>query len=226
MPGQHIYAERTTITGSIGVYSAFLNVHELASKYGVKMEMVKAGDVKGAGSMFHELKPQERQMWQDMVDNAYKQFLDIVETGRPPLKGTLTKDLVRVDADGKKLPDEIAEYDDKGDVIPGKTVPYKRKLADGGIFTAPVAKQYKLIDEIGFVEDAVKKAATLAGLSQNDYKTVVYEKPLTLLSLLGASAKQSERSEFARLAAAAGPRVWYLAPNSEFAGVLAQMEKP
>src|SRR5262245_8568016 len=30
MPAQHIYAERTTITGSIGVYSAFINVHELA----------------------------------------------------------------------------------------------------------------------------------------------------------------------------------------------------
>src|SRR2546421_1421244 len=105
MPAQHVYAERTTITGSIGVYSAFLNVHELASKYGVKMEMVKAGDVKGAGSMFHELKPQERQMWQDMVDNAYRQFLDIVETGPPHLEGTLTQDLVRIDGQGEKLPD-------------------------------------------------------------------------------------------------------------------------
>jgi protease-4 len=224
MPAQHIYGEKTTITASIGVYSSMINIHKLASEHGVKMETVKAGDVKNAGSMFHELSPQERQMWQDMVDNAYGQFIKIVEDGRPQLKGKLTKDVERVDAAGNKLPDEIQLYDDKGNVVPGKTVPYHRKLADGGIFTAPVAKHYQLIDDIGYLEDAVKKAATLAGLS--DYETVVYEKPVSIMSLLGASAKQSSSSEFLRIAQAAGPRVWYLSPNSEFAGMLALMEKP
>jgi len=226
MPAKHIYAERTTITGSIGVYVSMINVQKLANEHGVKMELVKAGDVKAAGSMFQELKPQERQMWQDMVDDSYKQFLSIVENGRPNLKGELTKDLVRVDGDGKKLPDEIPVYDEHGDAVPGKKVPYKRKLADGGIFTALVAKQYKLIDDVGFLEDAVKKAATMAGLTQGDYETVVYETPLSLLSLLAGGADQSSRSEFLRLASAAGPRVWYLAPNSEFAGILAEMGKP
>lgn len=223
VPAKHIFAEKTTTTGSIGVYSTFLNVHKLAKEHGVSMELVKAGEVKAAGSPFHEMKPEERQVWQDMVDNAYAQFIEIVEAGRPGLKGKLTKDLVRVDGAGNKLPTEIPVRDDKGEPIPGKTVPYKRKLADGGIFTAQEAKRYELIDEIGYLEDAVKKAAQLAALS--DYRTVIYDKPVTLLSLLGMQAKQSQKSEFLRLAEAAGPRLWYLAPNSEFAGMLAVMGK-
>lgn len=222
MPAEFIFAERTTITGSIGVYASLLNVHKLAEDNGVKMVLIKAGDVKGSGSMFHEMSPQERQVWQDMVDNAYTQFLSIVEAGRPHLKGMLTQKLDRVDFDGRSLPNEAPVYDDKGNIIPGKTIPYDRKLADGGIFTAQAAKHYKLIDEIGYLEDAVKKAAGLAGLAK--YRAVMYEPQMTLFELLGGGLRaQPSPSEFLRIAAAAGPRVWYLAPNSEFTALATQV---
>ena len=39
--------------------------------------------------MFKEMTPKERQVWQDMVDNAYAQFEAVVEEGRPALKGKL-----------------------------------------------------------------------------------------------------------------------------------------
>jgi protease IV len=221
MPAKPIFAERTTVTGSIGVYASFINVHELAEKNGVHMELVKAGDVKGAGSMFKELKPEERQMWQDMVDNAYSQFISVVEIGRPHLKGQLTKDLERVGPQGEKLRDEILPRDKDGNIIKdAKPIPYKRKLADGGIFTVQEAQHYKLIDEIGFLEDATKKAAALANLS--DYQVITYERPVTLLSLFGGGMTQ-RRPDFAKFAAASGPRIWYLGPNSEFAGMLAIM---
>jgi protease-4 len=223
MPGKHIFAEKTTITGSIGVYASFLNVHELTDKYGIKMEMVKAGNIKGAGSPFQKLKPEDRQMWQEMVDNAYSQFISIVEAGRPHLKGKLTKELDRVDQAGNKLPKEIPDRDEKGEPIPGKSVPYHRKLADGGIYVAWEAKQYQLVDDIGYLDDATKKSATLANLS--DYRVIVYERPVSLLSLLGGGIKQPTPREFARAAEAAGPKIWYLAPNSEFAGMLAIMGK-
>src|SRR5262249_34174998 len=41
MPAEHLVAERTTITGSIGVYAAFPNVAKLAKAYGVKMDVIK-----------------------------------------------------------------------------------------------------------------------------------------------------------------------------------------
>src|SRR5262249_51207037 len=40
MPGDYIYAERTTTTGSIGVYASFPDLHKLANEHGVKMELI------------------------------------------------------------------------------------------------------------------------------------------------------------------------------------------
>lgn len=219
MPSNHIFAERTTITGSIGVYASLPNISELANKNGVKMELIKAGDVKGSGSMFHELTPQERQVWQDMVSNAYGLFIKVVEEGRPHLKGQLTKTLVVKDKEGNEIK-EVFQYDDKGNKLIDKPkVPYKRQLADGGIFTAEEALQHKLIDDIGYLDDAIKEAARLASLT-GDFKVIVYERPVTLLSLFGGGVRASDPFDFSKLATAAQPRVWYLAPNCELAGYL------
>src|SRR5207237_6710354 len=67
-PARKLFAERTTITGSIGVYASLPNAKGLADKIGFRMEMIRAGDIKGSGSPFHDLTPVERQPWQDMVD--------------------------------------------------------------------------------------------------------------------------------------------------------------
>src|SRR5262249_38882712 len=39
MPAKTVFAEPTTLTGSIGVYVALPNVHELTDKHGIKMEV-------------------------------------------------------------------------------------------------------------------------------------------------------------------------------------------
>lgn len=207
-----IFAERSTLTGSIGVYASFPNVSELTHKYGIKMELIRAGDIKGSGSPFHEMSPQERQPWQDMVEHAYAQFLGVVEAGRPALKGQMTQDLF--------APRDIAERDDKGDVVKvdgkDKTAKYTRKRADGGAFTADEAKKYGLIDEIGYQEEAVKEVARQAGLS--DYKVVSYEKPLSILKALTGGLDGSTRTgpiDVQKLADRLGPRVWYLLPQAE-----------
>jgi protease-4 len=211
-----IFAERTTITGSIGVYAAFPNAAEFAKKHGIEMDMIKAGDVKGSGSFFHKMSPQERQPWEDMVENAYHQFLSIVEEGRPMLKGKLTEDLFE--------PKTIPIRDDKGNVVmaDGKpqTATYTRKRADGGIFTAQEAKQYGLIDAIGTVEDAAAEAAREAGLSQ--YKVVHYVRPPSLLGLLsGSDVSSAEPLNLSRLANVLGPRVWYIVPQAELSARIA-----
>jgi len=41
-----------------------------------------------------------------------------------------------------------------------------RKIADGRVFTGEQAKTYGLVDELGTLEDALKTAATLAGLKE------------------------------------------------------------
>jgi protease-4 len=210
-----LFAERTTITGSIGVYAAFPNVADFAKNHGIEMDMIKAGDVKGSGSLFHKMSPQERQPWEDMVENAYHQFLSVVEQGRPALKGKLTEDLFE--------PRTIPLHDDRGNVMTEngqpKTATYTRKRADGGIFTAEDAKRYGLIDAIGTVEDAAAEAARQAGLST--YKTVHYVRPPSLLGLFsGSEASAAGRIDLGRLANVLGPRVWYIVPQAEFSALL------
>lgn len=214
MPADYIVAERTTITGSIGVYAAFPNVSVLANKYGFGMEVIKKGDVKDSGSMFKEMTPQERQLWQDMVDNAYRQFLDVVATGRPQLAGKLERPFVI---------DRTIQVKDKEK---SRDVQFTRYLADGGIYTANQAKDFKLIDQVGYLEDAVKEAAKRAGLGE-DYRAVEYDKPPVLFyGLLGSQKTPAEAHlDVSRLSQAASPRLWYLAPQNELAGFLAAMGK-
>src|SRR5581483_6527465 len=89
MAAPRVLAERTTITGSIGVYAAFPNLYHLADKYGFEMIVIKSDVMKDSGSPFKPMKPEERQLWQDMVNHAFSQFLAVVEEGRPKLKGKL-----------------------------------------------------------------------------------------------------------------------------------------
>lgn len=215
MPAGTVVAEPYTITGSIGVFAALPNVSELANRNGIKLELVKAGDIKAGGSPFQTMAPEERQPWQDMVDHAYDRFLTVVATGRPALK---KEQLVH-----DKIERMVPLYDDKG--LPrsegGKPLTTRnvRYRADGGTFTPPQAKELGLIDEIADLSTAGNRAAEDAQLSR--YKVVTYERQKTLAELLlGVEAKQPAQVLSAeQLSSALTPRLWYLSPHFELAGL-------
>jgi protease-4 len=223
MPAKVLYAERTTITGSIGVYASFPNIKELGDKVGVYMNLIKAGRVKDSGSMFQDMKPEERYMWQEMVNHAYDDFKEVVEQGRPALKGKLEEKLLERDV---QVPEKMRTRIDSKleEKETEKTVHYYRQRADGGIWTADKAKEFGLIDKIGYVDDAVKEALQLAALT-GKVNVVSYEKTVTLSELLfGAKAPEPALGlDAAQLSSAALPRLWYMAPQSELAGVLSAM---
>lgn len=207
MPCPKIYAERTTLTGSIGVFASFPNVHELCENIGVKMEVIKdtGSPLKDSGSPFKKMSPQERQLWQDMVDHAYDQFLEVVSNGRPKIKDVLKDPVIEKTTKDKE----------------GKVVPFVRTRVDGGIFTADQAEKFGLIDKIGYLEDAIKDVATTAGLG-SDYQAITYERPKTLPELLFGvhSPQPGMQLDASKLSSAATPRLWYLSPQSELAGIL------
>jgi protease-4 len=223
MPAEKILADPICITGSIGVYASLPNVAEFINQHGIKFELIKAGGIKASGSPFHELTPQERQPWQDMVDSSYEHFLEIVAAGRP----NLTKDKLRDEA---VVRERIARRDSKGNVIKdwlGRTdqVDYVRYRADGGTFTAAEALKFGLIDEVGTLDKAVDAVAAAAQLSK--YQVVAYEKPTTLLNtLFGVQVKTPGAAlDPHRLSNGATPRLWYLAPQADLAGILMGMAK-
>ncbi len=220
MPAEKIFADQICITGSIGVYASLPNVAEFIDRNGIKFELVKAGEIKAGGSPFHQLTPQERQPWQDMVDSAYDHFLEVVVNGRPALNKPALRDEVI-------LRSRIPTYDAKGNVVkdwfglPWK-VDYERRRADGGTFTAAEALKLGLIDEIGDLDAAVDAAAKSAGISR--YKVVIYDRPPTyLFDLFGVKANINVGFDPKQAANGATPRLWYLAPQADLAGILSAM---
>jgi protease-4 len=83
MPGEHIFAEPTTITGSIGVFGMFVNFQGLFNdKLGLTFDTVKTGRFADAATVTRPKTPEELALFQDSVDWVYDQFLTKVAANR------------------------------------------------------------------------------------------------------------------------------------------------
>jgi len=101
---QKIYANPGTITGSIGVIMQFVNVKELIEKIGLKGMVVKSGAFKDIGSPVREMRPDERELLQSVIDNVHSQFIRAVADGRG-----MDREAVEKLADGRIFSGEQAK---------------------------------------------------------------------------------------------------------------------
>jgi protease-4 len=91
-----IVAHETTLTGSLGVIIPLNNFAEAAEKYGIKQVVIKSGEYKDMGSAFREMRPDEREVFQTIVDQEYAEFVDVISEGRG-----IPEERVREIADGR-----------------------------------------------------------------------------------------------------------------------------
>ena len=77
-----IVALPTTQTGSIGVISAIPNIEGFLEKLGIQIEIFKGGKYKDMYQGLRELTPEEEEIMQQMIDEYYEQFIDVVAEGR------------------------------------------------------------------------------------------------------------------------------------------------
>ncbi len=77
-----IVANPGTLTGSIGVILELPNLNELFKKIGVKIVTVKSGKYKDIGSYTRELTPEEKEILQSLINDAYEQFVNSIVEGR------------------------------------------------------------------------------------------------------------------------------------------------
>ncbi len=110
-----IIANPGTITGSISAIMQFANFEELLKKIGLKSSVVKSGKYKDIGSPLRDMTPEERKIIQELVDDIYNQFVDVVVKDRK-----LSREKVLEIADGRVFSGRRAkEYgliDDLGDM--------------------------------------------------------------------------------------------------------------
>lgn len=77
-----IVANPGTITGSISAIMQFANVEELLKKIGLKASSIKSGKHKDIGSPLREMTPEDTKIIQDLVDDIYNQFVDVIVRDR------------------------------------------------------------------------------------------------------------------------------------------------
>lgn len=105
--GDRIFAEPTTITGSIGVFGMFLNFQGLATdKIGLTFDTVKTGKFADALTVTRPKTPDELAMFQHMVDWIYDEFTRKVAESRKldiAVVREIAQGRVWSGAEGKKL---------------------------------------------------------------------------------------------------------------------------
>lgn len=82
LPATRIVANPGTITGSIGVISQVPNVRHLADKVGFQMNTVTSGAAKDAGNPFRPFTEKDRELFQELIDDIYRQFVQAVSENR------------------------------------------------------------------------------------------------------------------------------------------------
>jgi protease-4 len=70
-----IVAHPTSVTGSIGVIMLTFNAEGLMQKVGVAAQAVKSAERKDMGSPFRAMTPEERAIFQSVIDELYRQFV-------------------------------------------------------------------------------------------------------------------------------------------------------
>lgn len=126
----YIFAEPTTLTGSIGVFGLIPNANELLTKkIGLSFDEVKTNQF-GQISIFEPMTDLEKMKIQKGVENIYSLFMKRCAEGR------------------------------------GLSVDSIAKIAEGRVWSGVNAYELGLVDELGGIDKAIAKAATLAGLEK------------------------------------------------------------
>lgn len=116
-PADKIFAEPSTLTGSIGVIMESINVSGLAEKYGIRFNTIKSGKHKDIMSQTREMTEEEHDILQSIIDEMYSDFVNVIVDGRQ-----MSESEVRELGDGRVytgrqakengLVDEVGTYDD------------------------------------------------------------------------------------------------------------------
>lgn len=81
-PADKILAHPATITGSIGVIMQSMDFSELAEDLGIDVNTLTSGEYKDIMSATRPMREDERELLQEIVDDMYDDFVQVVVEGR------------------------------------------------------------------------------------------------------------------------------------------------
>lgn len=174
----YIFAEPTTLTGSIGIFGTIPNVKKIREKIGLDFDQIGTNkhSYMEATMLTDGMNSEEWAMMQAMIERGYDLF-------------------TRRCADGRKM---------KQDDI--------KKIAEGRVWLGKDALAIGLVDELGNIDNAIAKAAELAGIEGYDINYYPEKKdPMEELLNMLSGVESEEEKMIARLKTLAKkPRVLML----------------
>ena len=159
-----IVAQPTSIVGSIGVIFESLEFSGTLGKIGAKSWAITSGPLKEMGSPFKPLEPREEAVMQEMVEEYFARFVDIVKTRRPI---------------SETVPADLREF---------KKADYAG-LFSGRVFSGAEGKKLGLVDQIGLLTDAIDLAKDLGHVPHAE--VVMYRRPFGYSGSIYASSTMS-----------------------------------
>ncbi|MEX2607652.1 MAG: S49 family peptidase [Kiritimatiellia bacterium] len=141
LAGDLLIAQPTSVVGSIGVMISALNMHELSEKIGVEDVSLTSSDNKALLNSFAPVDPEHSLILQNVVDQMYVRFRDLVLEHRP-------------------FTPEFAQ---------------EHSLLDGRVFTLPAARDFGLVDEIGYDDHARARVLSLLGMEEAGFYEVTVQ---------------------------------------------------
>ncbi len=154
----HIIAEPTTITGSIGVIANVMTFGGTMDKLGVTPQVRQATtspDKERGNNMFRQWDEDDWAVVQPMLDEMHARFIEVVKEGRSDVLDT---------------PEKL------------------KAATTGLAYLGAEAVEMGLVDRVGYLDDALAEARSRAGISDDSPVSIYRLKPTVMQQLFGASA--------------------------------------
>ena len=158
-----IVAQPTTVLGSIGVLMNTMEFTGALGKLGIRADAIKSGPLKDMGSPYRSMGQPEREVMQEMVDEYFNRFVDVVSATRP----------VQEARPGLPLKEDY------------------RGVYSGRVFSGLRAVELGLADQAGRLDDAIVLAKQLA--KAPGAKVVMYKRPYGYGGSIYASGEPAPR---------------------------------
>jgi protease-4 len=154
-----IVAQPTSIVGSIGVLMNTMEFTGALGKLGIRADAIKSGPLKDMGSPYRSMEQPERKVMQEMVDEYFNRFLDVVSSNRPVQEARPALPLAE-------------DY---------------RGVYSGRVFSGARAVELGLADQTGRLDDAITLAKQMG--KAPGAKVIMYKRPYGYGGSIYASAE-------------------------------------
>jgi protease-4 len=152
--GDEIFANPTTVTGSIGVIMQTVNFSEGMKRIGIRADAITSGPNKSMGNPWEPMSPEHRAVLQGVVNDLYATFRGIVSENRPHIDaahldeitdgrvvtGPRAVELGVVDRLGD-LRDAFASAKERAGIVKARLVKIHREAEHAGTATSPTPSQ-------------------------------------------------------------------------------------